>query len=244
MNAKPGEPIPGNGAHTLIRGALLRLIDQVEADLSCSGEAAFLHPGDAPADGWDWLPRAARDGQRHLVLIRDKTLEIAVMPPFPLETPGCGALTGPLGPLRDLLLRKRLIAVVLLRLGAYAVGVLNDGHLVLSKTGNRYVHGRHRAGGQSQRRFERNREKWMRELFDEVCEVCRSRLGPYAGEVQHLAIGGDRHVLGRFLKRCEWIAPLAGRRLPSRVPVRRPGLAALKRAGEAVWSSRVYVRRM
>ena len=226
-----------------MRRSLLRLVDEIEAGLSCDGEVAFLPPGDVPREGWEWLPGPARTSETGLVLIRSGTFEIAVAPPFPLEmASGCEASDGPLGPLRDLLLQKRLVAVVLLRLGAYAVGMLRDGHLVLSKTGTRYVHGRHRAGGQSQRRFERNREKWVRELFDEVCDVCRSRLGPYAGELQHLAIGGDRHVLGQFLKRCEWIAPFAGRRLPSRVPVRRPGLAALKRAGEAVWSSRVYVR--
>ena len=237
--------IHAGGAHTLTRGSLLRLADEIEAALLCDGEIAFLLPGDAADAGWEWLPDAARGSETGLALVRTESFEIVVAPPFPMERPsGREAPEGPLAPLRQLLLRRRLVAVVLLRLGAYAVGILHDGHLVLSKTGTRYVRGRHRAGGQSQRRFERNREKWVRELFDEVCEVCRSRMGPYIGELQHLAIGGDPHVLGQFLKRCEWLAPLADRLLPSRLPVRRPGLAALGRAGQAVWSSRVYVRRM
>ena len=233
-----------DGAHTLTRGSLLRLVDEIEAALSCGGETAFLPPGDAADAEWEWLPDAARGSKTGLTLVRTESFEIAVAPPFPMERPsGREAPGGLLEPLRELLQRKRLVAVVLLRLGAYAVGILYDGQLVLSKTGTRYVRGRHRAGGQSQRRFERNRERWVRELFDEVCDVCRSRMGPYAGEVQHLAIGGDPHVLGQFLKRCEWLAPLVDRLLPSRVPVRRPGLPALRRAGQAVWSSRVYVRR-
>jgi len=241
----PERLIHADGAHTLTRRSLLRLMDEIEDGLSCGGEAALLPPGDVPGSGWGWLPATARASETGLALVRSESFEIAVAPPFPVErASGSEVPGGPLEPLRELLLRKRLVAVVLLRLGAYAVGILHDGHLVLSKTGTRYVRGRHRAGGQSQRRFERNREKWVRELFDEVCGVCRSRLGPYAGGLQHLAIGGDRHVLGQFLKRCGWLAPLADRLLPSHVPVRRPGLAALRRAGEAVWSSRVYVGRV
>ena len=228
----------------LTRRSLLRLLDQLEAGLSGGGEAALLLPGEAPGERWTWLPDAARASETGLLLVRSESFEIAVAPPFQLELPSKHAPGDPLGSLRDLLLRKRLIAVVLLRLGAYAVGILCDGRLVLSKTGTRYVRGRHRAGGQSQRRFERNREKWVRELFDEVCDVCSSRLGPYAADLEHLALGGDRHVLAQFLARCEWLARLEDRLLPSRVPVRRPGLAGLRRAGEAVWSSRVYVRRV
>ena len=234
---------PADGSYTLTRRSLLRLLDEIEPLLCCSGEAVVLPPGDAPGPEWEWLTGTARMSETGLVLLRCGPADIAVVPPFALERASVPEESdGAMRRLRDLLLRKRLVAVVLLRLGAYAVGILDDGRLVVSKTGTRYVHARHRAGGQSQRRFERNRQKWMRELFDEVCDVCRTRLGPFAGELHHLAIGGDRHVLDGFLKRCEWLAPLAGRRLPARVPVRRPGLAALKRAEETVWCSRVHVR--
>jgi len=229
------------GPHTLTRPSLLRLLDELEPRVMQSGGTALLRSGEPPDSGWRWLPGAASASGTGLALIQTESCQVAVVPPFPVTaaTPG---VNGPLARLRDLLQRKRLVAVVLLRLGAYAVGVLNDGQLVLSKTGTRYVHGRHRAGGQSQRRFQRNREKWIRELFDEACGVCRSRLAPYAGELRHLAIGGDQHVLGQFLKRCEWLEPLAECLLSARVPVRRPGLTALQRAGRSVWSSQVYVR--
>ena len=243
MNETPGDLSLTDGTHTLTRRSLLRLLADIEDGLRDGGDVAFLAAGDVPGGGWEWLPDAARRSKTGLALVRGRTFEVAVAPPFPMglapdrQRPG-----GPLAPLRDLLVRERSVAVVLLRLGAYAVGILRDGRLILSKTGTRYVRGRHRAGGQSQRRFERNREKWVRELFDEVCDVCRSRLGPHTGELQHLALGGDAHVLGQFLRRCEWLAPFAGRLLPTPVPVHRPGLAALRRAGDAVWSSRVYLR--
>ena len=243
MTETPGDLLLTDGAHTLTRRSLLRLLAGIEDGLQDGGDVAFLAAGDVPGSGWEWLPGAARRSKTGLALVRSRTFAVAVAPPFPLDRasdrprPG-----GPLGPLRDHLVRERSVAVVLLRLGAYAVGILRDGRLILSKTGTRYVRGRHRAGGQSQRRFERNREKWVRELFDEVCDVCRSRLGPHTGQLQYLAIGGDTHVLGQILKLCEWLAPIAGTLLPTLVPVSRPGLAALRRAGGAVWSSRVYIR--
>jgi len=240
----PRSSVPPDGAYTLDRGSTLRLIDEIEAGLAGDVEAVLLRAGEELGAAWEWLPGAARRSETGLVLARAGAAMVAIVPPFPFEPAPCGtAPPAPLKALRDLLVRRRLVAVVLVRLGAYAVGVLYDGRLILSKTGTRYVPAPHRAGGQSQRRFERGRERWIRELYDEVCDVCRSRLGPYADDLQHLAIGGDRHVLNAFLKRCEWLAPIAARLLPPRVPVQRPGLAALRHAGAAIWSSRVYVRR-
>ena len=235
----------GFSGGNLERPGLQRLLDDVEAAMAGDGEAALVQPGGPLGPAWEWLPQAAHRSKTGLVLVRTGGAMLAVAPPFPLDRPGGGgSAAGPLDVLRELLVRKRLVAVVLLRLGPYAVGVVHDGTPVLSKTGTRYVPARQRAGGQSQRRFERGRETWIRQLYDEVCEVCRSRLGPYADDLHHLAVGGDRHVLEAFLERCAWMAPLVPRVLPARVPVQRPGLAALRRAGRAIWSSRVYVRHL
>ena len=70
-------------------------------------------------------------------------------------------------PLVELLERKRCVGVFLLRLGGFSVGLLRDGYVVDSKTDRRFVKNRHRKGGQSQRRFERIREKQIHELFGE-----------------------------------------------------------------------------
>ena len=56
------------------------------------------------------------------------------------------------------------VAVILLRLGRYAIGVLRGEELISSKTGSRYVKNRHKAGGSSQRRFARSRERLTRAL--------------------------------------------------------------------------------
>ena len=142
--------------------------------------------------------------------------------------------------LRAHLAQPVTVGIILLRLGYYAVGVARDEGLVVTKTGSRYVKGSHRAGGQSANRFKRNREKWIREFFDEACDVARTRFAQSPGPIDWLALGGDRQVLYRFLKRCPQLSDLAGRTTPWPVPVNRPGRTALNDAVRYVWSSRVW----
>lgn len=165
---------------------------------------------------------------------------VAVSPPFPLreELYADGAQTTPLV---DLLSTDPLIGVILLRLGRYAVGVLQGEELVASKVGTRHVKARHRAGGSSQRRFERSRERLIRELFDKACEVATDTLGPYKDRVAYLMLGGERHTLQRFVKRCGLAQELAPATLRRRLEVARPGQAALQHIHEEVWKSRVYI---
>ena len=130
--------------------------------------------------------------------------------------------------------------MILLRLGHYAVGIAEDERLVASKTGGRYVKGRQRQGGQSASRFQRNREKWVRELFDAAGKVARSQFSEYPKQIDWLVLGGDRQVLGQFLKRVELPLGLGERISAWRVPVERPGQAALEDAVISAWSSRLY----
>ena len=52
-----------------------------------------------------------------------------------------------------------------IELGSWVIGKIKFKQVLASKRGSRYVKGRHKAGGQSQRRFERNREKWIEEHY-------------------------------------------------------------------------------
>ncbi len=231
-------PPPGD-VRVLSRERMRQLLSTISSDVEVAS-TEYVPAGDSPGRGYEWVPRSAAEDGSGLVLISGPALSLAVSPPFPVPAPGA-IWPGPdFRPLHQLLTEPRTVAVVLLRLGAYAVGVIEDQELVASKTGTRYVHGRHRAGGQSQRRFERNREKWIRELFDQVCRTAHERFGPYQRRIDHLALGGDAQVLSRFMGRCEALSYLDDRWLPQRVPVHRPNMNALLEAREAIWSSRVY----
>ena len=162
----------------------------------------------------------------------------AIVPPFPVFADGIfdGA---EFRPLIELLKKDLLIGVVLLRLGRYAVGVLRGEKLVASKTGSRYVKSRHRAGGSSQRRFERSRERLVRELFDKACEVSRGVFEPFEKGMDYLLLGGERHTLRGFVDRCRYLQRTDARKMQRVLETGRPGQAELERIAFQVWSSRV-----
>ncbi len=161
-----------------------------------------------------------------------------VIPPFPVEDDGL--LEGwDASRLRALLSREYLLGVVLVRLGRYAVGVLEGEVLVASKTDSRYVKGKHSAGGQSQKRFARIREKQAHELFKKTCTVVREQFAPYEGRLDYVLLGGERHTLKGLVDVCDCLQRLSPRTLGRVLNVREPKLEALKRVSETVWESRV-----
>jgi hypothetical protein len=86
---------------------------------------------------------------------------------------------------------------VLVRRGGYACAVLDAGQVVTSKVGQRYVQGRTAAGGWSQQRFARRREKQTDELAGAAADVAaRLLVDPLPGD---LATGGDRPLVDRVL---------------------------------------------
>ena len=165
---------------------------------------------------------------------------IAVAPPFPIRETSLseGADTAPL---RDLFGTDFFVGVILLRLGRYAVGALRGDKLVASKTGSRYVKSRHRAGGSSQRRFERSRERLVRELFDKTCQTAKEVFAPFQKQIDFLLMGGERHTLAAFVRTCTFLKRSSSVMLRRSLEVDRPGRQALERIPDEVWKSRVVV---
>jgi len=161
-----------------------------------------------------------------------------VLPPFPvdrsLESQGWHA-----GPLQSLLDRPRRVAVFLLRMGGYAVGVFEGERLAVSKVGTRFVKGRHKKGGSSSSRFARRREEQARGLFDKACEEFRTLIEPQRKGLEHLVLGGDRHTLQAFEKRCPYLSSLAKIRLKRVLEVPDPRLKVLQATSRLLYESRV-----
>ena len=227
------------------RPRLLAVLDEM-ARAGRVRATVYLAPGasppDTPAAAGDVREavRALGDPDTGAAVFRAPDATVAVAPPFPIrETVASSGMDA--GPLEALLARRLRVAVVLIRLGRYAVGVLDGDALVASKTDTRHVKSRHRAGGSSQRRFERSRERLMRELYDKTCAVASDVLRPYAGSLDYVLLGGEKQTVGGLLRRCEMLRRLAPITLRRRLNVRRPGQAALEGVHAEVWTSRVVV---
>jgi hypothetical protein len=91
-------------------------------------------------------------------------------------------------------LADRTVAVLLVRLGGYAAGVFTGPgpRLAGSKVGARLVHGRSAAGGTSQHRFARRREKQAAEALGAAADTAAAVFGPFAGRIDAVVLGGDR----------------------------------------------------
>jgi hypothetical protein len=153
-------------------------------------------------------------------------------PPFP-PLAGTGDREGfDPAPLLEHALRDRVVGVILVRLGGHAAGVFSGRRLVASKVGSRNVHGRHRAGGSSQRRFARRREGQARVAHDAAADVAARVLLPHLGDLDAVVLGGDRRALAEVLAdpRLRPLARLAQDRV---LDVPDPRLAVLKATPDA-----------
>jgi hypothetical protein len=92
---------------------------------------------------------------------------------------------------------ERTVGVLLVRLGGYAAGVFTgpSAHLAASKVGSRLVHGRSAAGGTSQQRFARRREKQASEALGAAADTAAAVFGPFAGKLDAVVLGGDRRSI-------------------------------------------------
>ena len=163
---------------------------------------------------------------------------VAIAPPFPVRESRVFENYNH-SELQRVIETKLTIGVVLLRLGRYAVGVLDGNKLIASKTDSRYVKNRHRAGGSSQRRFMRSRERLIRELYDETCDTTQNILRPYEENLDYLLLGGERQTITGFIKRCDYIRRMKTPKLKRLLEVGRPNQKALQGIVTEVWRSRM-----
>ena len=128
--------------------------------------------------------------------------------------------------------RDRVVGVLLVRLGGHAAGVFSGRRLVASKVGSRNVHGRHRAGGSSQRRFERRRAGQARVALEAAADVAARVLLPHLSDLDAVVLGGDSRALAEVLedRRLRPLTRLAQGRV---LDVPDPRLAVLRRTPDA-----------
>lgn len=228
------------------RGRLLRLLDDLDrAAPASAAETVAYAPGEVPASLSGLLPaevdaalaETAARSPTGAVLFAAAGQAWLVSPPFPIAQGfrGPGYQTARL---RALVMRRYRIAAVLLRLGGWAAGIYDGDALVAARNGGRFVKNRHRKGGQSQRRFERIREKQIDQLFAQLC-IAVERLLAEAGELDWLFLGGDRHTMQAFRKGCHAIEATKIPLSPRFLDVPEPRHETLERLPHLLYAGRV-----
>ncbi len=235
---------------TLSRLKTLRLLDELE---TADGKAMSLFaPPSLPASEVEGLLEKAAvpqvvatdiselitGSQTGAVLFWGLPLRYLVLPPFPVTekyvAPGYDV-----EPLRSQLTHPFSIALVLVRLGAYAIGVCQGEKLIASKTGTGLVHGRHKKGGSSQRRFARRREKQIDTFLERVSHHVQQQLEPHAAALDYLVYGGARASIRTLQEQCPFLHHLKNRTLPPLLNIPRPRRSVLEAAVGDIWSSSV-----
>jgi hypothetical protein len=121
----------------------------------------------------------------------------ALHPPFPPVrlAPASADLASAVAAIVAHAQADRTVGVLLVRLGGYAAGVFTGSPpaLVASRTGSRNVHGRSAAGGWSQHRFARRREKQAAESLKSAADAALSVFG--RSSLDAVVLGGDKRTL-------------------------------------------------
>lgn len=115
------------------------------------------------------------------------------------------------------------LGLVLVRAGAYSIGVCRDRVVLSSTTDRRYVQGRTAAGGSSQQRFARRRANQRRESFAAAADAVAGALVPIASSLGGVVLAGDRVALAAVMadRRLSLLAALRSRTIYDIVEPRR-----------------------
>ena len=137
--------------------------------------------------------------------------------------------------------RDRVVGVVLVRLGGCAAGVFSGRRLVESKVDSRFVKGRHKKGGSSQRRFERRREGQARQALEQAADTAVRVILPHRRDLDAVVLGGDRAALREVMEdaRLRVLRPLLVEQV---LEVPEPRLRVLEATPDAFLATRLTVR--
>jgi hypothetical protein len=193
----------------------------------------------APPDVVTQLVKLASSSRTGAVILWSPERKYLVLPPFQIAEKD-SAPSMATGQLHSLLSHDYMIALVLVRLGAYAVGICQGESLISSKVGTGLVHGRHKKGGSSAHRFERHRDKQIESFLTRVCQHAREHLEPQEKALDYMVYGGARTTIQLLQKQCPFLTKLDMYMLPPLLDIPEPRQAVLETAIKQVWASTVY----
>ena len=167
----------------------MTLTDGLAAFTAADGAVAECHPPFPESFAWPvhLRPSTGQAPGGHGGSPREITTQV---PPGSAEAAGLMAAHAQV---------PRSVGVLLVRLGGYAAGVFTGYPPALAdaKTGSRLVHGRSAAGGWSQHRFARRREKQASEALDAAAATAVAVFGR-GPRLDAVVLGGDKRAVAEL----------------------------------------------
>jgi hypothetical protein len=139
-------------------------------------------------------------------------------------------------------LAQRTVGVLLVRLGGYAVGVFvgSPPRLAGSKAGSRPVHGRSAAGGWSQQRFARRRDKQASAALGAAAAAAVEVWEDWATGLDAVVLGGDKRAIAE-LRHDARLARYLDLAVPRFLTVPDPKLAVLADSPRLFLAVRIWL---
>ena len=169
----------------------------------------------------------------NLIVLESSDYDIYLSLPFPFSKNFTN-----LNEIIDFMKSDLEIMLFFIELGSWVIGKIKFKKILASKRGSRYVKGRHKAGGQSQRRFERNREKWIEEHYKKFIIDINEFFDKHDVDPHCYLAFGEERVLNDLFKFNFFNNDKFLKRKSS---LKNYNSKTLIKASTNIWSSRVYI---
>ena len=129
--------------------------------------------------------------------------KLIMLPPFPIQEDKVLRGKPDISQLLHLLEKERILGIMLINWGSYAVGVFKGDQLMESKTGTGYIHKKTKKGGSSQKRFARRtveqKNHFLRKVANHIEEVFKGHAP------ENIFYGGNRLIFKPLLRECRYL---------------------------------------
>ena len=169
----------------------------------------------------------------NLIILETKDYNFYLSLPFYFESD-----LNNLDEITNFIQKDKEVFIFFIELGSWIIGKIKFKEILASKRGSRYVKGRHKAGGQSQRRFERNREKWIEGLYKKfVLDIDEFFKKNIEDSDYYLAFGEEKVINDLF----NYEFKNKKKFIRRKSSLKNYNSKTLISASTNIWSSRVYI---
>ena len=179
-------------------------------DTSLIGKLENLAPELAEALASDEVLREAhRRGTGLAIFWSRNENKLIILPPFPISEDKVIRRRPDISQLIHIVEKERILGIMLINWGSYAVGVFKGEKLVESKTGTGYIHKRIKKGGSSSKRFARRTEEQKKHFLRKVANHIEEVFKGYSPE--NIFFGGNRLIFKPLLRECTYLEAQANK---------------------------------